>query len=99
MKDTFDILTDVERLTVKYEQVSNLLHVYEDKINEYVEFLESDGECTICKYIAAQYDTLRSLLEVSIDLQRAANTELRRIIDSQYQQRKEANQKQNASKP
>lgn len=94
MRDTFDTLSDVEHLIVQYEQVGNILHVYEDKVNEYVEFLESDGECSICKYIAAQYDTLRSLLEVSIDKQRAANAELRRIIDSQYQQKREASQKQ-----
>lgn len=94
MRDTFDILADVEHLIVQYEQVGNILHVYEDKVNEYVEFMESDGECSICKYIAAQYDTLRSLLEVSIDKQRTANAELRRIIDSQYQQKREANQKQ-----
>ena len=53
MKDIFDILTDVENLSVQYEQIANILHVYEDEVDEYIEFLESDGECTICKYIAA----------------------------------------------
>ena len=55
-----------------------------------MEFLESDGECSIYKYIAAQYDTLRSLLEVSVDLQKTTNAELRRIIDSQYKQMRAA---------
>jgi hypothetical protein len=94
MKDAFDVLSDVEHLIIQYEKVSNILHIYEEKVNEYVEFLESDGECSICKYIAAQYDTLRSLLEVSVDLQKTTNAELRRIIDSQYKQMREADKKQ-----
>lgn len=98
MKDTFDILSAVEPLIVQYEQVSNILLVYEDKVNEYMEFLEHEGECSICRYIAAQYDKLRSLLEVSIDRQREANTEMRQIVESQFQQKRQEAQKQTESK-
>ena len=85
----WDIATNLEDVRVGLHQLRNLLQIYDESIEDELEFVGKHPGSGSVSYFIDRYDLLRSLLEVMQDHARDTADILQKQIDSVYVAAKE----------
>ena len=60
----WNIASELDDVSAGLHQIDNLLHVYEEHIENEIEFLKEHDTTGTARYFVDRYDMLRSLMEV-----------------------------------
>ena len=85
----WDIATNLEDVSVGLHQLRNLLQIYDERIEDELEFVGKHPGSGSASYFVDRYDLLRSLLEVMQSHARDTAVILQKQIDSIYAAAKE----------
>lgn len=77
-----DIATNLEDVSVGLHQIRNLLQIYDERIEDELEFIGKHPCSGSVSYFIDRYDTLRSLLEVMQSHAKDTADILQKQIDS-----------------